>query len=42
MVTKYSDVPEHMFVVDGRGPGIVVRGRWTPMPIVEWWDVWYR
>ena len=31
-----------MFVVDWRGPGIVVRGRWPPMPIVEWWDVWYR
>ena len=37
-----SDVPEHMFVVDRRGPGIVVRGRWPPMPIVEWWDVRYR
>ena len=31
-----------MFVVDRRGPGIVVRGRWPPMPIEEWWDVWYR
>ena len=29
-------------MVDRRGPGIVVRGRWPPMPIVEWWDVWYR
>ena len=37
-----SDVPEHMFVVGRRGPGIVVRGRWPPMPIVEWWDLWYR
>ena len=31
-----------MFVVDRRGPGIVIRGRWPPMPIVEWWDLWYR
>ena len=37
-----NDVPEHMFVVERRGPGIVVHGRWPPMPIVEWWDVWYR
>ena len=29
-------------MVDRRGPGIVVRGRWPPMPIVEWWDLWYR
>ena len=29
-------------MVDRRGPGIVVRGRWPPMPILEWWDVWYR
>ena len=29
-------------MVDRRGPRIVVRGRWPPMPIVEWWDVWYR
>ena len=29
-------------MVDLCGPGIVVRGRWPPMPIVEWWDVWYR
>ena len=29
-------------MVDWRGPGIVVRGRWPPMPIMEWWDVWYR
>ena len=29
-------------MVDWCGPGIVVRGRWPPMPIVEWWDVWYR
>ena len=29
-------------MVDRRGPGIVVRGRWPPMPIVGWWDVWYR
>ena len=36
-----SDVPEHMFVVDRRGAGIVVCRRWPPMPIVEWWDLWY-
>ena len=35
------DVPEHMFVVDRRGPGIVVQGRWPPMPIIETWDLWY-
>ena len=29
-------------MVDRRGPGIVVRGRWPPMPIVEWWEVWYQ
>ena len=29
-------------MVDRRGPGIVVRGRSPPMPIVEWWDLWYR
>ena len=28
-------------MVDRLGPGIVIRGRWPPMPIVEWWDVWY-
>ena len=28
-------------MVDRRGPGIVVRGRWPSMPIVEWWDLWY-
>ena len=37
-----SDVPEHMFVVDRHGPGIVVHGRWPPMPVVEWSDLWYR
>ena len=29
-------------MVDRRVPGIVARGRWPTMPIVEWWDVWYR
>ena len=29
-------------MVDRLGPGIVLRGRWPPMPIVEWWDPWYR
>ena len=29
-------------MVDRRGPGIVVLGQWPSMPIVEWWDVWYR
>ena len=29
-------------MVDRRGPGIVVRGRWPPMPMVEWWELWYR
>ena len=29
-------------MVDRRGPANVVRGRWPPMPIVEWWDLWYR
>ena len=31
-----------MFLVDRRCPGIVVQGRSPKMPIVEWWDLWYR
>ena len=29
-------------MVDQRGPGIVIRGRWPPMPLVELEDLWYR
>ena len=29
-------------MADGRGPHIVVQRWLPPMPIVEWWDLWYR